>query len=52
MPDITNVATNTPLSDCSWTQTHSHLVYKETLDHFGKHLTSLAKWLIECSFTN
>ena len=30
------------LSDCTWTQTHNHLVHKRTLNHFAK----LAKlWL-------
>ena len=28
------------LSDCNWTRTHNHLVYKQTLNHLAK----LAKW--------
>ena len=43
--DVINSATNTPLSDCSWTQTHNQLVCKRILNHLGKHSASLTKWL-------
>ena len=33
------------LSDYNGTQTHSHLVCKQTLNHLAK-LANLAKWLI------
>ena len=45
IPDVINSATNTPLSDCSWTQTHNQLVCKRILNHLDKHSASLAKWL-------
>ena len=33
--------TITNLSDCKWTRTHNHLVFKRTLNHLAK----LGKWL-------
>ena len=33
------------LSDCNWTQTHNHLVYKRTLNHLAK-LAFLNDWAV------
>ena len=40
---ISNISQETHdfLSDCNWTRTHNHLLYKRTL----KYLAKLAKWL-------
>ena len=45
IPDVINSATNTPLSDCSWTQTHNQLVCKQIINHLGKRSASFGKWL-------